>query len=121
MMRAGVYSFCMCPGGYIVPASTDPERLVINGMSLSKRGSAANSGLVVTIDQGKVDRWAHDNGRAGPDRRSAGRPRLPRRHRSQGVHARRRRLRRPGATSHRPCEEPSQQRTCRAVPTHAGS
>ena len=61
----GVYSFCMCPGGYIVPASTDPERLVVNGMSLSKRGSPyANSGLVVTIDQGKVDRWAHDNGRA---------------------------------------------------------
>ena len=41
----GVYSFCMCPGGYIVPASTDPERLVVNGMSLSKRGSPyANRG-----------------------------------------------------------------------------
>ena len=62
----GVYSFCMCPGGYIVTASTDPERLVVNGMSLSKGAArlTQNSGLVVTIDQGKVDRWAHDNRRA---------------------------------------------------------
>lgn len=47
----GVFSFCMCPGGWIVPAHTDAEHLVVNGMSLSKRDSDfANSGLVVQID-----------------------------------------------------------------------
>jgi len=67
--RTGVYSFCMCPGGYIVPASTDPERLVVNGMSLSKRGSPyANSGLVVTIDEKMMAQWANQNGRAGPSK-----------------------------------------------------
>jgi uncharacterized protein len=46
----GVYSFCMCPGGWIVPAATEPEGLVVNGMSLSKRDSPyANSGLVVEV------------------------------------------------------------------------
>jgi uncharacterized FAD-dependent dehydrogenase len=47
----GVFSFCMCPGGFIVPASTEPGALVVNGMSLSKRDSAyANSGLVVAVE-----------------------------------------------------------------------
>jgi len=47
----GVYAFCMCPGGFIVPATTSPERLVVNGMSLSRRDSPfANSGLVVSIE-----------------------------------------------------------------------
>lgn len=47
----GVYSFCMCPGGFIVPATTDPGRLVVNGMSLSRRDSPhANSGLVVALE-----------------------------------------------------------------------
>ncbi len=47
----GVYSFCMCPGGFIVPAMTDPERVVVNGMSLSRRDSPyANSGLVVQLE-----------------------------------------------------------------------
>jgi len=47
----GVFSFCMCPGGWIVPAMTDAEHLVVNGMSLSKRDSAfANSGLVVSVE-----------------------------------------------------------------------
>ena len=47
----GVYSFCMCPGGWIVPAMTDAEHLVVNGMSLSKRDSAfANSGFVVGVE-----------------------------------------------------------------------
>jgi len=47
----GVYSFCMCPGGFIVPATTAPERLVVNGMSLARRDSPfANSGLVVAIE-----------------------------------------------------------------------
>lgn len=46
----GVYSFCMCPGGIIVPASTNKEELVLNGMSVSRRNSRfANSGLVVSI------------------------------------------------------------------------
>ncbi|MEI8135142.1 MAG: NAD(P)/FAD-dependent oxidoreductase [bacterium] len=47
----GVFSFCMCPGGFIVPASTSPGELVLNGMSLSRRDSPfANSGLVVAIE-----------------------------------------------------------------------
>ncbi len=47
----GVYSFCMCPGGFIVPATTASERVVVNGMSLSRRASPyANSGLVVQIE-----------------------------------------------------------------------
>jgi len=47
----GVFSFCMCPGGWIVPASTEPDGLVVNGMSLSKRDSPfANSGFVVGIE-----------------------------------------------------------------------
>lgn len=46
----GVYSFCMCPGGWIVPAATEPDGVVVNGMSLSRRDSPfANSGFVVTI------------------------------------------------------------------------
>jgi uncharacterized FAD-dependent dehydrogenase len=46
----GVYSFCMCPGGFIVPAATEPAGVVVNGMSLSRRDSPfANSGLVVAL------------------------------------------------------------------------
>ena len=46
----GVYSFCMCPGGQIVPASTDPDEVCVNGMSFSRRDSRwANSALVVTV------------------------------------------------------------------------
>jgi len=46
----GVYSFCMCPGGVVVPASTAPGELVVNGMSSSERGGPfANSGMVVEI------------------------------------------------------------------------
>ncbi len=45
-----VHSFCMCPGGWIVPAATEPDGVVVNGMSLSKRDSAfANAALVVTL------------------------------------------------------------------------
>ena len=48
----GVYSFCMCPGGIIVPASTSPGEIVVNGMSLSKRDSPfANAGFVVTVEE----------------------------------------------------------------------
>lgn len=47
----GVFSFCMCPGGFIVPAATAPGELVLNGMSLSRRDSPfANSGVVVAIE-----------------------------------------------------------------------
>lgn len=46
----GVYSFCMCPGGFVVPAASGPEQVVVNGMSPSNRGSKwANSGMVVEI------------------------------------------------------------------------
>lgn len=44
----GVYSFCMCPGGFVIPAATDKEQLVVNGMSPSNRGTQwSNSGMVV--------------------------------------------------------------------------
>ncbi|MBE9469161.1 MAG: NAD(P)/FAD-dependent oxidoreductase [Bacteroidetes bacterium] len=46
----GVYSFCMCPGGFVVPASTSPNEMVVNGMSPSARNSKfANSAMVVEI------------------------------------------------------------------------
>ena len=48
----GVYSFCMCPGGIIIPASTSENELVLNGMSVSKRNSPyANAGFVVSVDE----------------------------------------------------------------------
>ena len=47
----GVFSFCMCPGGLIVPAATSPGEIVINGMSLSRRDSPyANSGVVTAVE-----------------------------------------------------------------------
>jgi uncharacterized FAD-dependent dehydrogenase len=59
----GVFSFCMCPGGFIVPASTDEQGLVVNGMSLKKRDNEyANSGLVASISVED----AEANGFAGP-------------------------------------------------------
>ena len=46
----GVYSFCMCPGGFIIPAATGPEQIVVNGMSPSNRGTRwSNSGMVVEV------------------------------------------------------------------------
>ncbi|MGL4292730.1 MAG: NAD(P)/FAD-dependent oxidoreductase [Bacteroidales bacterium] len=46
----GVYSFCMCPGGVVVPAASGPKQIVVNGMSSSSRGSKwANSGMVVEV------------------------------------------------------------------------
>jgi hypothetical protein len=48
----GVFSFCMCPGGYIVPAATAPGEVVVNGMSPSRRDSHyANSGIVISIEE----------------------------------------------------------------------
>jgi len=44
----GVYSFCMCPGGFVIPAATDKQQIVVNGMSPSNRGGQwSNSGMVV--------------------------------------------------------------------------
>ncbi len=49
--QRGVFSFCMCPGGLVVPASTSPGEIVVNGMSLSRRDSPyANSGTVVSVE-----------------------------------------------------------------------
>jgi uncharacterized FAD-dependent dehydrogenase len=53
----GVFTFCMCPGGFVVPAATEPDGIVVNGMSLSRRDSRfANSGLVVAIEPEDVAR-----------------------------------------------------------------
>jgi uncharacterized FAD-dependent dehydrogenase len=51
-VQRGVFSFCMCPGGFIVPAATDAGEVVVNGMSPSRRDSPyANSGIVVSIEE----------------------------------------------------------------------
>jgi uncharacterized FAD-dependent dehydrogenase len=55
--RRGAFSFCMCPGGWIVPAATEPDGVVVNGMSLSRRDSPyANAGMVVSIDVADLER-----------------------------------------------------------------
>ncbi|MBQ9232315.1 MAG: FAD-binding protein [Prevotella sp.] len=52
----GVYSFCMCPGGFVIPAATDKQQIVVNGMSPSNRGGQwSNSGMVVEIRPEDVD------------------------------------------------------------------
>ena len=52
----GVYSFCMCPGGFVIPAATGPEQIVVNGMSPSNRGSRwSNSGMVVELHPDDID------------------------------------------------------------------
>ena len=52
----GVYSFCMCPGGYVVNASSEDKKLVVNGMSYSDRGSRnANSAIIVTVSPEDFD------------------------------------------------------------------
>ena len=49
--KRGVFSFCMCPGGFIVPAATSPGEIVVNGMSPSRRDSRfANSGIVAAVE-----------------------------------------------------------------------
>jgi uncharacterized protein len=56
----GVYSFCMCPGGIMVPAATAPGEMVINGMSPSKRNTRfANSGMVVEIRPEDLNEFRH--------------------------------------------------------------
>lgn len=50
--KRGVFSFCMCPGGFIVPSATRPGEVVVNGMSPSRRDSRfSNSGIVVSVDE----------------------------------------------------------------------
>ena len=62
----GVYSFCMCPGGHIVPSSTEDKELVVNGMSNSGRTSNwANSGLVVEIREKDLDDYKSHGPLAG--------------------------------------------------------
>ena len=52
----GVYSFCMCPGGFVIPAATDKEQIVVNGMSPSNRGTQwSNSGMVVEVRPEDID------------------------------------------------------------------
>ena len=63
----GVYSFCMCPGGFVVPAASGPEQVVVNGMSPSNRGGRwSNSGMVVEIrpedyKEFKIDKFKIQN------------------------------------------------------------
>ena len=57
--KKGVFSFCMCPGGFIVPAATAPGEIVVNGMSPSRRDSKyANSGIVVAVDHDDLKEYA---------------------------------------------------------------
>lgn len=58
----GVYSFCMCPGGFVIPAATGPEQLVVNGMSPSNRGTAwSNSGMVVETHPEDVEGFVNEH------------------------------------------------------------
>jgi len=59
----GVHSFCMCPGGWIVPAATENDEVVVNGMSLARRDSPfANSGMVATVAPANVQSFACEHG-----------------------------------------------------------
>ncbi len=59
----GVHSFCMCPGGWVVPASTENDEVVVNGMSLSRRDSPfANSGMVSTVEPEDVQPLVKQHG-----------------------------------------------------------
>jgi hypothetical protein len=62
----GVYSFCMCPGGFIVPSATSQEEVVVNGMSPSGRNSPyANSGIVVEIKPEDLIKYSSSGEMAG--------------------------------------------------------
>ncbi|MEM6377053.1 MAG: FAD-dependent protein, partial [Bacteroidota bacterium] len=63
VQERGVFSFCMCPGGLIVPAATAPGEIVVNGMSMSRRDSAyANSGTVVAVELEDLDYLKPEHG-----------------------------------------------------------
>lgn len=58
VQERGVFTFCMCPGGLVVPAATAPGEIVVNGMSLSRRDSPyANSGMVVAVEAEDLKPW----------------------------------------------------------------
>ena len=58
-----VHSFCMCPGGLIVPCATENDEIVVNGMSLSRRDSPyANSGIVVGVEPEDTEAWQSTHG-----------------------------------------------------------
>ncbi len=62
----GVFSFCMCPGGVIVPSATENEQVVVNGMSNSKRNSEfANSGIVVSVELADLAQYSEHGAKAG--------------------------------------------------------
>lgn len=62
----GVFSFCMCPGGFIVPAATAPGEVVVNGMSPSRRDSKfANSGIVVAVEENDFKSYSKFGALAG--------------------------------------------------------
>jgi len=64
----GVFSFCMCPGGWIVPAATEADGLVVNGMSLKRRDSPyANSGMVVAVELDDLEAAGYRGPLAGID------------------------------------------------------
>lgn len=64
--QRGVYSFCMCPGGVIVPAATAGNQMVVNGMSPSHRGGQfANSGIVVEVQTEDLRQYKHHREMAG--------------------------------------------------------
>jgi len=65
----GVYSFCMCPGGYVVNASSEPGMLALNGMSYHDRASGvANSAIVVTVSPEDIRSYMKEKGHGfGPD------------------------------------------------------
>lgn len=65
-IERGVFSFCMCPGGFIVPSATAQGELVVNGMSPSRRDSRfANSGIVVAINEPDWQQYKHLGALAG--------------------------------------------------------
>ena len=63
LAKEGVYSFCMCPGGIMVPAATAPGEIVVNGMSPSKRNTRwANSGIVTSVEEEDLAPYAEEFG-----------------------------------------------------------
>ncbi|MBS1559159.1 MAG: FAD-binding protein [Bacteroidetes bacterium] len=65
-IERGVFSFCMCPGGFIVPAATHSGEIVVNGMSPSRRDSHfANSGIVVTVNEKDFTAYSNQGPLAG--------------------------------------------------------
>ncbi len=63
----GVYSFCMCPGGFVIPAATGPKQIVVNGMSPSNRGTKwSNSGMVVEVRPEDISHFGLSNAKDSP-------------------------------------------------------